>query len=183
MGDGDARVRSRPEARRSLRARPGTARPCLRRCSASSAPRPKTNGSPPLRRTTRLAESGMLDEHVVDLGLRHRAMADRLACRDPQGGSWERGRAVESWPGGRKRSPRPSSLGSPGPGGSKARGRPARPPRGKRSRPSRLIRLLLQAIDLKRIELKTLPPRRQEGEMRRQRRDQRSRFHRGFSPV
>ena len=41
--------------------------PAAASASASSPPRPKTNGSPPLSRTTRLALARLGDEQVVDL--------------------------------------------------------------------------------------------------------------------
>ena len=53
--------------------------------SASSPPRPNTNGSPPLRRTTVLPGAPVLDEHRVDAVLVHRDRARRLADVDALG--------------------------------------------------------------------------------------------------
>ncbi len=57
-----------------------TSTPARRQAWTSSPPRPKTYGSPPLRRTTAQAPEGAVDEDRVDLGLRHgvvrRALAD-----------------------------------------------------------------------------------------------------------
>ncbi len=95
------------------------------RASASSPPRPNTNGSPPLRRTTRLPSSAELDEQRRDLLLRHGAA--RVACRRrsarrrPVRGPAHRRRRAHR---GRSRRPRRSAApprtvsrsGSPGPG-------------------------------------------------------------------
>ena len=82
---------------------------------------------------------GVLDQQVVDLVLRQRAMADRLARADPQRPTAGPGRAGEGWPGGRRR-PRRPAPGPPRRAGSAGRDRPARPPPDRRSPPRSLIR-------------------------------------------
>ena len=60
---------------------PGTtvqAMPASASAWASSMPRPKTNGSPPLRRTTALPCLGVLDQGVVDGLLGHEAAVGDL---------------------------------------------------------------------------------------------------------
>ena len=56
--------------------------PAAASASASSPPRPKTNGSPPFSRTTRLPARALLDEQRVDLVLRQRVPIRRLARVD-----------------------------------------------------------------------------------------------------
>ena len=58
--------------------------PARRSASASSPPRPNTNGSPPFRRTTRRPDRPWRDQQVVDLGLAAR-LAGALAHVDALG--------------------------------------------------------------------------------------------------
>ena len=53
--------------------------PAATSASASSPPRPKTNGSPPFSRTTRLPSRPLRDEQRVDLVLRQRVPVRHLA--------------------------------------------------------------------------------------------------------
>ncbi len=79
VGDGDAGVGGhgdgRGDAGHDLERDAGRAS-----ASASSPPRPKTKGSPPLSRTTRLALARLRDEQVVDL-LLGQAVAAGRPCR------------------------------------------------------------------------------------------------------
>ena len=66
--------------------------PASMSASASSPPRPNTNGSPPLSRTTTATGATVLDQRRVDAVLVHRDPARRLPDVDPLGGG---GREVE----------------------------------------------------------------------------------------
>ena len=59
--------------------------PASRSASASSPPRPNTNGSPPFSRTTRLPGAPVLHQQPVDLVLRHLRPAALLADVDQLG--------------------------------------------------------------------------------------------------
>ena len=71
--------------------------------SASSPPRPNTNGSPPLSRTTSCRRGPRSTSSVVDLVLRHRDAPGRLADVDELGVAAARGRAAPATPAGRRR--------------------------------------------------------------------------------
>ncbi len=72
-----------------------TSIPARRRASASSPPRPNTNGSPPFRRTTRTAAAPVGDQQLVDPGLAV-GLARTLAHVDALG---RRGGQVEEFGG------------------------------------------------------------------------------------
>ena len=78
--DRDAGVGGRGDRRRSRPARPRTGCPRLAQRCASSPPRPNTNGSPPLSRTTLRPARRVLDQQPVDLLLRH-LLRRRRSCR------------------------------------------------------------------------------------------------------
>ena len=116
-----------------------TSMPCARRCSASSPPRPKTNGSPPFSRTTLLAFQRLADHQLLDEGLRRARAAAALADvddarprRDAVSASEHRvarpGRrpAARSRRGSRAAPCRVSSSGSPGPAPTNAQTLPMR---------------------------------------------------------
>ena len=78
--DRNPRERRRGDGRADPRARPRTGCPAAVSASASSPPRPNTNGSPPFKRTTRSAAPRGPDQQPVDELLR--APPDvRRACR------------------------------------------------------------------------------------------------------
>ena len=59
-----------------------TGTPAAWQASTSSQPRPSTNGSPPLSRTTSRPRQGPLDDDLVDLVLREGVVPGRLARVD-----------------------------------------------------------------------------------------------------
>ena len=59
--------------------------PASTSASASSPPRPSTNGSPPFRRTTSWPAAGLADHQAVDRLLGHRRPAGALAHVEPAG--------------------------------------------------------------------------------------------------
>ena len=81
MGERDARIGRGPgrgsHARTDLKGNPVAAR-----ASISSPPRPNMNGSPPLRRSTRLPCAGELDQQRADLLLRQFVIVGLLADID-----------------------------------------------------------------------------------------------------
>ena len=62
-----------------------TGTPAARSAAISSPPRPNTNGSPPLRRTTCRPAARLAQQDGVDLGLARRGPARRLADHDALG--------------------------------------------------------------------------------------------------
>ena len=115
---------------------PGTSSngtPAAASASASSPPRPNTNGSPPLRRTTRLPARPELDEQRVRLLLGERRRAGLLA-HVAQLRLWPRARRARRAGSGGRRGSRRRSRSARASGGSSGRGRRAPRPRGRRCR-------------------------------------------------
>ena len=88
MGDRDPGERRSRHGRRQVPESPRTPRRPRTSASASSPPRPRTKGSPHLRRTTRLPRAGGADQQPVDGLLLDRratsALADGKAVRAPR---------------------------------------------------------------------------------------------------